>query len=132
MIQLEYLLDTNIIIQLLGNSLPQSRMSKMYEILDKEVMVSIITQMETLGYNFDSNEEQILFETFISESTILTINNAIIDETIAIRKSKKIKLPDAIIAATAKIHNLILISQNTSDFKNIHGLKMENPIEIFK
>jgi predicted nucleic acid-binding protein len=129
---LEYLLDTNIIIQLLGNSLPQSRMSKMYEILDKEVMVSIITQMETLGYNFDSNEEQILFETFISESTILTINNAIIDETIAIRKSKKIKLPDAIIAATAKIHNLILISQNTSDFKNIHGLKMENPIEIFK
>jgi predicted nucleic acid-binding protein len=129
---LEYLLDTNIIIQLLGNSLPQARMSKMYEILDKEVMVSIITQMETLGYNFDSNEEQILFETFISESTILTINNAIIDETIAIRKSKKIKLPDAIIAATAKIHNLILISQNTSDFKNIHGLKMENPIEIFK
>ncbi len=129
---MEYLLDTNIIIQLLGNSLPQSRMSKMYEILDKEVMVSIITQMETLGYNFDSNEEQILFETFISESTILTINNAIIDETIAIRKSKKIKLPDAIIAATAKIHNLILISQNTSDFKNIHGLKMENPIEIFK
>ena len=107
-------------------------MSKMYEILDKEVMVSIITQMETLGYNFDSNEEQILFETFISESTILTINNAIIDETIAIRKSKKIKLPDAIIAATAKIHNLILISQNTSDFKNIHGLKMENSIEIFK
>ncbi len=129
---MEYLLDTNIIIQLLGNSLPQARMSKMYEILDKEVMVSIITQMETLGYNFDSNEEQILFETFISESTILTINNAIIDETIAIRKSKKIKLPDAIIAATAKIHNLILISQNTSDFKNIHGLKMENPIEIFK
>lgn len=129
---MEYLLDTNIIIQLLGNSLPQARMSKMYEILDKEVMVSIITQMETLGYNFDLNEEQILFETFISESTILTINNAIIDETIAIRKSKKIKLPDAIIAATAKIHNLILISQNTSDFKNIHGLKMENPIEIFK
>ena len=42
-------------------------------------------------------------------------------------KLKKIKLPAAIIAATAKIHDLILISENTSDFNNIPGLKMINP-----
>ena len=38
-----------------------------------------------------------------------------------------IKLPDAIIAATALVYDLTLISRNVSDFKNIEGLKVLNP-----
>ncbi|MHA8065961.1 type II toxin-antitoxin system VapC family toxin [Aquirufa sp. ROCK2-A2] len=124
---MEYLLDTNIIIHLLDASLSKHGMKQMKEIVNQEIMLSVITKMETLGYNFDSEEEQILFETFISQSSILTLNNDIVEETIWIRKIKKIKLPDAIIAATAKIHDLILISENTSDFNNIPGLKIINP-----
>jgi hypothetical protein len=46
---------------------------------------------------------------------------------IALRKLIKIKLPDAIIAATALVHNLTLLSRNTHDFKNVPGLTVLNP-----
>jgi predicted nucleic acid-binding protein len=50
-----------------------------------------------------------------------------VNKTIAIRKSKTIKLPDAIIAATALTYSLILVTSNTSDFKNIQGLNVIDP-----
>ena len=49
-------------------------------------------------------------------------------QTILIRKSNKIKLPDAIIAATAIVYNLTLVTRNIDDFKNISGLKIFNPL----
>jgi len=48
-------------------------------------------------------------------------------QTIQIRKIKKIKLPDAIIAATAMVYNLTLVTHNMDDFKSIQGLKIINP-----
>ena len=45
-------------------------------------------------------------------------------KTAEIRKAHKLKLPDAIIAATAIVYDLTLISRNVSDFKNINGLKI--------
>ena len=51
----------------------------------------------------------------------------IIEKTIEIRKSYRIKLPDAIIAATAFVHNLTLLTRNISDYKNIEELSVINP-----
>ena len=48
-------------------------------------------------------------------------------KTAEIRKAHKLKLPDAIIAATALVYDLTLLSRNVADFKNIVGLKMINP-----
>ena len=45
-------------------------------------------------------------------------------KTAEIRKAHKLKLPDAIIAATAIVYDLTLISRNVPDFKNINGLKI--------
>ena len=50
-------------------------------------------------------------------------------KTADIRKKQKIKLPDAIIAATALVYELSLVSRNVSDFKNIDGLQLINPWE---
>lgn len=121
---MRYLLDTNAVINYLDASLPVASMQLINTIVDDEPMVSIVTKMETLGYDFKSIEEQTTMETFINGSAILDLNNDIVNKTIAIRKSKKIKLPDSIIAATAIFYDLILISRNTADFKNIEGLKV--------
>jgi predicted nucleic acid-binding protein len=67
---------------------------------------------------------------FVDQAVIYNIDQSIIEETITIRVNKKVKLPDAIIAATAKIHNLTLITRNTSDFKNIEGLTLINPYSL--
>jgi predicted nucleic acid-binding protein len=66
-------------------------------------------------------------ETFINGSNLLEINNEVVNKTIAIRKARKISLPDAIIAATAFIYDLILITSNSADFKNIPGLQIIDP-----
>ncbi len=53
-----------------------------------------------------------------------------IEQTIQLRKTYKTKLPDAIIAATAMVYKLKLITRNTCYFNNIEGLELINPWEI--
>ena len=125
-----YLLDTNAVINYLDASIPLSGMQILNTIVDDEPMISIVTKMETLGYNFTSVEEQTTMETFINGSNVLDLNNDIVNKTIAIRKSKKMKLPDAIIAATALVYNLALITRNIADFKNIKELKTIDPFNL--
>ncbi|HEY5405509.1 MAG TPA: PIN domain-containing protein [Ginsengibacter sp.] len=63
-------------------------------------------------------------------ANVLEINTEIIHTCINLRKSKVIKLPDAIIAATALVNDITLTTRNISDFKNIPGLKIVNPWEL--
>jgi predicted nucleic acid-binding protein len=54
-------------------------------------------------------------------------NNAVESATIMLRKKHKIQLPDAIIAATAIVHELILITRNEKDFVKIPNIQIVNP-----
>ena len=49
------------------------------------------------------------------------------EQTITLRKKHKIKLPDAIIAATALVHNLTLLTRNEKDFSKISNVESTNP-----
>ena len=53
----------------------------------------------------------------------------IAERTISIRKSLRIKVPDAIIAATALEYSLQLVSRNEEDFAQIQDLKLVNPFK---
>ncbi|MEZ0483414.1 PIN domain-containing protein [Fibrella aquatica] len=53
-----------------------------------------------------------------------------VNQTIALRKARKIKVPDAIIAATALVNQLTLITNNTKDFLNIPSLSILDPHTI--
>ena len=57
-------------------------------------------------------------------------NISFINKTIELRKNLKIKIPDAIIAATALTNDLILVTRNTDDFRNMTGLEVMNPWDI--
>jgi predicted nucleic acid-binding protein len=108
------------------NSLPEAGMKFMAEIIDKDFTVSFITYIEFLGYKNVTKET----EGFIALANVLEINKEIIQTCVNLRKSKVVKLPDAIIAATALVNNLTLITRNISDFKNIPRLKITNPREL--
>jgi predicted nucleic acid-binding protein len=64
---------------------------------------------------------------FLDYSDIISLTEDIVEQTISLKKSIKIKTPDAIIAATALVNNYTLITNNTADFKRIQGLKLFNP-----
>lgn len=126
----KYLLDSNTVIYLLSNFLPETTSQKIQSIIDTDdYFLSVITRMEVLGFNGDSNEMELANE-FITDSIVIGLEEAIILRTITLRKQQKIKLPDAIIAATALVHHLTLVTRNIEDFKSIPGLTMVDPVEL--
>lgn len=122
----QYIIDTNVVSDYLSASLPPNGMSLLDSAIDAVPNISIITQIELLCWNTDEATTHNVKE-FISESVVLDITDDVITKCVALRKSIKIKTPDAIIAATALVFDLILITRNTSDFKNIDGLQVINP-----
>ena len=119
--QPQYLIDTNAVIDYLGKKLPANGMDFMNSVIDAVPNVSIVTKIEVLGFNAPDEHYQLLAN-FMNDATVLDLTGNIVDASIDIRKKYKTKLPDAIIAATALVYGLILISRNTNDFKNIQGL----------
>ncbi len=122
----KYLIDTNIVIDYLGKRLPDSGMNFMNTIIDAIPNVSVITKIELLGFNTPEEHYQLLVQ-FMNDASVLDLSNDVVDASILIRKNHKSKLPYAIIATTALVYDLVVISRNTSDFKNIDGIKVINP-----
>lgn len=122
----KYLIDTNVLIDAQMNGLPKTGMGFVTEVIDKDFTISFITYIEFLGYKDIARET----EDFIALANVLEVNKEIIQSCINLRKRKVIRLPDAIIAATAIVRNLTLITRNVSDFKNIPRLKIINPWEL--
>ncbi|WP_349294199.1 PIN domain-containing protein [Gracilimonas sediminicola] len=73
-----------------------------------------------------------IFKSFVGDSEVLGLSEGIIDLCIQIRKSYRIKLPDALIAATAINNDFILVTRNISDFNFIENLELINPHKIKK
>ncbi len=115
-------LDTNIALYHLGGRLTVPMPNGLYH-------VSIITEIELLSYpNLSQTEEQQV-RNFLAQLLIVGIDDSIKDMAIALRKQHRLKLPDAIIAATAQSLDALLL---TSDLKlsNITTLKTQSlPIQ---
>lgn len=124
-----FLIDSNIVIYYLSAQLPDNGMLLMNDIINNTPVISVITQIEVLGFNNPPEVEEFL-EEFMSSSSIIALNDDIVKATIQIRKTNKIKTPDAIIAATAMIFDYTLITSNTGDFKKITNLKLLDPFLV--
>lgn len=125
------LIDTNIAIGgYIGNRLSLQSMDKLDQIFEGEYHLSVINKIELLGYpDLDQNEEA-KFNLLIDHSVLHPIDNKIIEETISIRKKHRIKLPDALIAATCIVNGLDALTLNIKDFENIAGLRVIQPESI--
>jgi hypothetical protein len=124
--QPRYLIDTNAVIDYLGSRLPASGMDFMDTVVDAVPNVSVITKIEVLGFNAPGEHYQLLTN-FINDASVLDLTDNVVEASIDIRKKQKTKLPDAIIAATALVYDLVVITRNISDFKNINGLQVIDP-----
>ncbi len=121
-----YLLDTNTIIDFSVNRLPPKPHEWVAALIDNEPIISIVTKIELLG--FSEVPSQIIL--FTENADILWLDEEIVRQTIELRKKHRFKLPDAIIAATALVHRLTLVTRNISDFKNIKRLEVQNHWDV--
>lgn len=123
----KYLVDTNVISHLFADRLPQKGKEFVTSIINTDFIISVVVEIEALTYH-DIPNKMPLIEEFINLATIIQLDSAVTKKSIEIRrKYKKLKLGDTIIAATALIHNLILVTNNVKDFANIKNLKIINP-----
>ncbi len=104
--------DTNILIDYL-NGIEAARS----ELLQYSIrQISIITFIEVLVGATDPEEERAI-RGFLSSFEILDLAKEVAAETVLIRKNLRLKIPDAIVYATARTQGCILVSRNTEDFK---------------
>jgi predicted nucleic acid-binding protein len=121
-----YLLDSNVIIGYLAGRIPAAGMKTISAIVDQTPHISVISQIEVLRFN-DTPENEAILNGFITNSIIHSLSPDVVQRTIELCKSSRIKLPDAIIAATALTENYTLVTRNINDFKYIPGLEILNP-----
>ena len=120
-------MDTNVVIELLGGTLPESGSEWLQQIIDRDAhRLSVINEIELLGFNGSDSEMEIVGD-FVSGTHVFLLTDAVVRQTINLRKAYRIKLPDAIIAATALAYDCVLVSRNTADFDRIDGLSLINP-----
>ena len=81
-----------------------------------------------MGFDFPVQEEEKYIMDLISVFNIVHIYKKIADIVIDIRKKRRIKLQDAIIAATAISLDLQLVTRNVDDFENIN-IRILNPFD---
>jgi len=89
--------------------------------------VASVTQIEVYGFTGLSPEEKAALDVLFQRLTVHPLDAAVVDRAITLRQNIKIGLADAIIAATALVHELPLVTRNEMDFKHIPGLRLVNP-----
>jgi predicted nucleic acid-binding protein len=125
---MKLLFDTNIFIYHFNNQLTESGTALLREGIAGEGAYSVITRIEVLGYRQSESAEN-QAKQLLSKLVELPLTSEIAERTIAIRKSLRIKVPDAIIAATALEYSLQLVSRNEEDFSQIQDLQLVNPFK---
>lgn len=117
------LLDSNILIYGADSGEP-----RLDAILDRtDLAISSVTRIETLGFHRLSETECEWLGAAIQRMLVLPLTEAVEDCAIALRQERKMGLADAIIAATALVHGLTLVTRNVDDFKHVSGLDWINP-----
>jgi len=126
-----YIWDTNTAIYYLQRQFPPVA-EKFIDnsIRESPPCISAITEIELLCWKTSSRQDLEVLFNFISDVLVIELDQAIKLQTAEIRKANKVKLPDAIIAATAIVNGLTLVTRNISDFKNISELKIIDPFEV--
>ena len=123
-----FLLDSNVFIYFLNDDLTEEGNLLFEQAIASGGAYSLISRLEVLGYPLSSAKRQDA-EEILQLFQELPIDDAIINKAIALRSSIRIKSIDALIASTALLHQLPLITRNIKDFQPIAGLNLIDPFQ---
>lgn len=121
------LIDTNVLIDYLDSNASPELIANVEQALVIGSVVSVITTMELLGWRGHSAQSRQDAENLLAGMGEIGLPRPVVAEVIKLRSRLGIKLPDAIIAASALTEGLPLMTGNTDDFKLIVGLTLIDP-----
>ena len=120
------LIDTNVWIDAIAGNLSKKAFLKV-SVEAEWAGYSAITRLELFGFPGLTKDEEAKIADLLEAFEEVAVNSSIIDRAIQIRRRTKMKVPDAIIGASALVLDCHLITRNVSDFKGIDGLKVIDP-----
>ena len=101
---IRYIWDTNIVIYYLQQQFPRASEKFLDNLINEaQPVISIITEIELLCWKPATEKDLKVLQNFIDDALVIELEQPIKYKTADIRKKHRIKLPDAIIAATALI-----------------------------
>lgn len=112
---IKYLIDSNVIIYHLNGDVRATEFLRQHL---QHSAISQITYLEVLSFAYNEQAAK-LVQAFLDQFVLLDITKSITLACIENRKIKKIKFPDNVIAATAQVHQLIMVTHNISDFSSL-------------
>jgi predicted nucleic acid-binding protein len=118
--------DSNILIYHLNDALPPSVLDQVERWITEGAVISVLSRIEVLGYpqTTDQLRQSMRLLAYFEE---IPIHEPVVQRTIMLRQQYRIRLPDALIAATALDLGFPLVTRNTQDFHIINGLVILNP-----
>jgi predicted nucleic acid-binding protein len=123
-----HLWDTNSVIYYLQQQFSPSAEKFIDTLLTKShPSISAITEIELLCWKAATEKDLLVLQNFIQDIVVFELDRPIKLKAADLRKLTRLKLPDAIIAATALVFDLTLLTRNIQDFENISELKIVNP-----
>jgi predicted nucleic acid-binding protein len=120
------LIDSNIIIYSGANE--NSWLRELF--YESNSFFSSISKIEVLGFHQITDEQVIYFTEAFNLLKVLHVDSEVIDKAVSLRQQRKLTLGDSIIAATALLNNLTLVTRNVDDFSHIPNLNIDNPFNI--
>lgn len=118
------LLDSNIIIYA-----AQPEHAALRQFIETQTpAVSVISQIEVLGYHKLTEDDRQFLEQFFRTAERLPLSETVVLWAIKLRQRQKMSLGDSIVAGTAIAYERTLVTRNTDDFRWIEELKLLNPL----
>lgn len=118
--------DSNVFIYQLNNKLDEYGQALLKKGFIQGGAFSVITRIEVLGFP-QSQADLVKANRLFNALDQINLSTIIQETTISLRQTRKIKIPDAIIAATALYLQFPLVTRNLSDFQWIAGLELIDP-----
>lgn len=118
-----FLLDTNVILYYLHGS--DTTFDPLFYAFEKgtiELLCSVVSEYEMLGYPDITNEEEVTIVSFLSTINVITIDRRIATTAALLRRRHHRKPIDLFVAATALTYDIPLITKNVRDFQKIDSL----------
>lgn len=124
---MNYVYDTNIFIYFLDDSPDVKEYFKERFFSSNKTFTSRITRIELLSYPNLTEKDEVIINDLFKVIELVPLSEELEELAIAFRKRHRLKIPDAVIAATAFQHSATLVTNNIKDFKNIPEIKIVIP-----
>jgi predicted nucleic acid-binding protein len=122
--------DTNIVLYHLEGRQPVVELLDRLERLGEPLRISVVTRIEVLGHPRVHGVVEAEVRRFLSRFAVVGLTESLVERTIVVRRAGRLKLPDAVIAATALESGETLLTHDRRGFSSVPGLRLLDPFPV--